>query len=495
MLAFSEQDGKWTGEYMGADAKLNVEPKLKSLKVSGDVVQFTLEIKGEQFLTFDGLLSKDKKKLSGSMALLDNKLMLTELHPTKLKRLDDSYELARETLTQVDGGPVLFEAAAEVLSKAGAKKLPPDEARAILDRVNKAATAYGPRWERDITLRLAESLAEQDGLGEVAVAQAKRAERLLTDDDDVATRLKVLETVAKALTKAGKADEARPYAAQVTKLEVRDYADYAKTFPFKVTPFAGRKGKSDRAVMVELFTGAECPPCAAADVAFDGLTRTYKPTDVVLVQYHIHVPDPDPLTNADTMKRAEDYYGDWLRGTPTIFIAGKPGPSAAGPASAAEKKYNALREQIDEALEKPAGVKLALTVGKGEKGGYSAKATVTDLETPGEKIVLRFALVEERVRYTGGNNIRYHHMVVRAMPGGQKGFALTKKSAEQSVTFDLADVQKELVKYLDNFVKEESPFPRSDRPLGLKNMKLIAFVQNDTTRDILTAVQTDVEAK
>jgi hypothetical protein len=495
MLAFSEQDGKWTGEYLGSSEKLVAEPKFKTLKVSGDLVQFTLELKGESFLTFDGLLTKDKKKLAGSMTVFTSKLMLTELHPTKLKRLDDSYELARETLTQVEAGPLLFEAAAEVLSKAGAKKLPPDEARAILDRVNKAATGYGPRWEREITLRLAESLAEQDGLGEVAVAQAKRAERLLTDDDDAATRLKVLESVVKALTKAGKADEAKPYVAQVAKLEVRDYAEYAKTFPFKVVPFAGRKGKSDRGVLVEVFTGAECPPCAATDIAFDGLMRTYKPTDVVLLQYHIHVPGPDPLTNAETMKRAEDFYGDQIRGTPTIFIAGKPGPSGAGPASAAEKKYNAFREPIEEALEKPAGVKLGLTVGKGEKGGYSAKATVTDLEMPGEKIVLRFALAEERVRYTGGNGIRYHHMVVRAMPGGQKGFALTKKTAEQSVTFDLAEIHKELVKYLDEFAKEEAPFPRPDRPMALKNLKLVAFVQNDTTRDVLHAVQVDVDTK
>ena len=55
---------------------------------------------------------------------------------------------------------------------------------------------------------------------------------------------------------------------------------------------------------------------------------------------------------------------------------------------------------------------------------------------PGEKMMLRFVLAEERVRYTGGNGIRYHHMVVRSMPGGAKGFALTKKTAEQTVTID-----------------------------------------------------------
>ena len=57
---------------------------------------------------------------------------------------------------------------------------PADDVRAILDRVNKAATAYGPRWERDVTLRLAEALAGQEGLGDVAVG-AGQARRTASD--------------------------------------------------------------------------------------------------------------------------------------------------------------------------------------------------------------------------------------------------------------------------------------------------------------------------
>src|SRR5262249_27858014 len=158
-----------------------------------------------------------------------------------------------------------------------------------------------------------------------------------------------------------------------------------------------------------------------------------------------------------------------------VFVGGKLGPPGGGPASAAEKKYTAIREQVEEGLEKAAGVKLDLAVSKAEKGGYSAKATVSDLESPGDKVMLRFALAEERVRYTGGNGIRYHHMVVRSMPGGAKGFPLTKKSAEQTVSFDPDELRKELTKYLDDFAKTEGDFPRPDRPLALKNLKLVAF--------------------
>lgn len=491
MVAFTEQEGKWVGDYLGSSAKLALEPTFKFLKVNGDVVQFNIQAKGQPLISFDGVLSKDKKKISGSMSLQGSpRLMLTDLYPTKLKKLDDPVEVAREALTQMEGQE-FFELASEVVKVAEKKKIPADEIRAILDRVNKTSGQYGPRWEREMTMRFANLLAQQKDYAELAVAQAKRAERLLSDDDDTATRLAVLEAVTQALTKAGKPNDAKPYYNQIAKLELRDYADYAKTLPIKIETFPGRKAKSDRAMLVEVFTGSECPPCVAVDLAFDGLQKTYKPTEVVLLQYHLSSPAPDPLTNEDAIKRAGDYYGDLVDGTPTIFIGGKLGAPGGGSAAAAEKKYLGFCKMIDEGLEKPAGVKLGLSVTKGEKGAFSAKATVADLENPSEKMMLRFALAEERIRYAAGNGLRYHHMVVRAMPGGTKGFALNKKSADQSVSFNPDELRISLNKFLD----EEGPFPRPDRPLALKNLKLVAFVQNDATKEVLQAVQVDVDEK
>ena len=56
---------------------------------------------------------------------------------------------------------------------------------------------------------------------------------------------------------------------------------------------------------MEIFTGAECPPCVAADVGFDALLKSYKPTEFIGLQHHLHIPGPDPLTNADTVARAD----------------------------------------------------------------------------------------------------------------------------------------------------------------------------------------------
>jgi hypothetical protein len=495
LISLAEKDGKWTAEYLGSSLELKGKPTVTSVKVNGDAVNFALGFMGRELLSFDGVLSKDRKKLNGSLSIFGGRLRPTTMYPTKLTKLDDEFALAREALSQVGDGPEVFDLAFAVLSKAGANKLPADEARGVVDRLNKAAAAYGPRWERDTTLRLVEVLTAQAGLGDLAVAQAKRAERLLTDEDSTATRMAVLEAIARALTKAGKPDEARPYLAQITKLELRDFAEYAKTHPpFKASAFAGRKGKSEKAAVVEVFTGAECPPCVGVDLAFDGLLKTYKPTEAILLQYHLHVPRPDPLTSPDAISRA-NYYGDKIEGTPTLFISGKVGTDSGGGAAASEKFYKQFRTAIDDILEKPAGVKLALAVSKGEKGGYSAKATVSDLAAPGEKVMLRFVLAEDRVRYAGGNGLRYHHMVVRAMPGGAKGFPLTKKSHEETVGVNPDDVRATLNKYLDDFAKQEGAFPRSDRPLALRNLKLVALVQNDATKEILNAVQVDLDGK
>ena len=42
-------------------------------------------------------------------------------------------------------------------------------------------------------------------------------------------------------------------------------------------------------------------------------------------------------------------------------------------------------------------------------------------------------------------------------------------------------------------LKEEGDFPHADRPLAFANLKLITFVQNDATGEVLQAVQVDLK--
>ena len=325
----------------------------------------------------------------------------------------------------------------------------------------------------------------------MAVAQAQRAERMLADDAPVAMQLEVNAAVADALTKAGKADDAKKYAVVLAKLEARDAAEYAKaTLTFDTPEFKGRKAKGERVAVVELFTGAEWDGGGAVAAAFDGLRKTYKPADVVFLQYHVHAPAPDPLSTIEGMQRTMTLFGRQMAG-PSLRVNGK---VVGGKGAEAKALYGELTEAVNAELEKPAAAKLALTAAKDEKG-IKVTAKVTDLEKPGEKITLRFAVTEETVRYPGGNGVRYHSQVVRAMPGGSKGFALAKKELEQAVVINADEIRKDLAKSLDEFAKEQGEFPRPERPLALKNLKVIAFVQDDATNEVLAAAQIELEAK
>src|SRR5262249_26713053 len=306
-------------------------------------------------------------------------------------------------------------------------------------------------------------------------------------------QLRVLTVLAKALKKAEKAEDAKAVQARIDKLEKQakaaaemneaklDEEDLKKGLPFKPEPYA-RKAKSDRVVLVELFTGAQCPPCVGADYAYDGLLKTYKPAEVVLLQYHIPANGPDPLTAPDGMARVK-FYEDEIEGAPAFFSAGKAFDGGGGKAEDAEDLYKSYRKLIDPLLEKPAGVKLrVVAVQKGEKINIAAE--VSELEKPGEQMKLRFALVEEQVRYAGGNGIRFHHNVVRSLPGGPDGFVLKEKAGRHLATVDLDKLRKELADFLDDKMKQ---IPADKRPMELKNLRVVAFVQNDRTKEVLHA--------
>src|SRR5262249_2147613 len=119
------------------------------------------------------------------------------------------------------------------------------------------------------------------------------------------------------------------------------------------------------------------------------------------------------------------------------------------------------------------------------------KAEVTEVPEPGEAKRLRFVLIEEQIRYVGSNKMRFHHHVVRAMPGGVDGIVLKEPKAQQSVSVDLDELRQRLVKYIDDFATKR-PFPYPERQLDFKNLKAVAFVQDDATGEILQAAQIEL---
>ena len=338
---------------------------------------------------------------------------------------------------------------------------------------------------------LAELLVPKEGLQAIAMEQARRAESFLTEQSSSDEQIRVLKALTGALRKMNSKENLNSLEAKLAKLDsLLDKEYLAKMPPFKSEPFAGRKSKSNRAVVMELFTGAQCPPCVAADLGFDGLVTSYMPADVILLQYHLHIPGPDPLVNPDTNARA-DYYQ--THSTPTVVMNGTVKDYkevGGGPPARSEYLYQRYRQLIEPLLEDAPKAKIKLSaIRTGNK--IDIQAQVSDLAEPGEDIKLRFVLVEETVHFVGSNKIRFHHHIVRALPGGVQGVALKEKSSQHAASVDLDELRRKLNKYLDNYAKER-PFSNPDRPLELKNLHVVALVQDDDSGEILQAAQVPV---
>ena len=239
----------------------------------------------------------------------------------------------------------------------------------------------------------------------------------------------------------------------------------------------------NRVVLCELFTGTGCGYCVAADVAFDHLLKTYAPSELVALQYHEHIPQPDPLTNQDSEARFRFYFPD-RGGTPTFTIDGM-AAQRGGLLHQAPDVYAAIRSAIDHFLARKTSVRIQLAAQP--KGSVVAVTADADGSfPPNEPIRLRLALAEERIFLRGSNGIREHEMVVRAMPGGPQGIGLKDGKLHYEGKVDLKLIRQELNDQLvADEEKQKSKF--ASKPLDLSHLRLVAFVQNDQSREVYQA--------
>lgn len=421
------------------------------------------------------------------------KELVKEINAAQKEAQEKAPGIYRDIVAKFPDAPAATDAAIGLIRAARTAKLEADEAGKLVAVIQKGAEPYGPRYTRAVLGQAADALVAVKGLEKAALTAVEPVAAALTDADPAATRSRVLTTYKTALEKTGNADRAKDVAVKLEKIEAVLDAEYLKTVPpFKPAKFAGRKDKgATKVAVLELFTGAQCPPCVAADVAFDALAKSYPATDLVLIQYHLHIPGPDPLTNAGTVARA-GYYG--VRSTPNTFFNGKGDARGGGAMANAENKYGQYAKLIDPLLEQTADVKLA---GEAKRAGDTVTVTVdvSGMKEPSDKVKLRLVLVEETVKYVGSNGLRFHHQVVRDLIGGAEGVSVAKLTGgKYTATADLSKVKAGLTEYLDDFAKTR-PFPNPNRPMDLKGLKVIALVQDDDSKEILQAAQFDVAGR
>jgi hypothetical protein len=511
ILQVEVKDGKTTVTSLSSPL-LNNSVKIEDVKASDTSLSFNFKLPNGNVAAASIVVPKDadKAKALRGIISLGAQMIFSELERTDLKEIDtkdarkqgpaaqdlgkarftadakEQEKMLRDILEK-NGDNAAGYAAADILlatqMKAGAKD---EDLKATSETLFKIAKLYGPVAEKRSLIGVAGALSRGEKVSPLALEYARQAEKALTKDDSPATSVAVLKTLVTALKKSGKADEAKTYAASLAKLDKQLDEEFEKNaIPFKPEAPAGRKAKSTRVAVVELFTGAQCPPCVSADIAFDAAVKQYKPADTVFLEYHLHIPGPDALTNTDTEGR-QKFYGPAIRGTPTAFVNGKVTEGLGGFKQHGEERYGTLRKIIDEALDtdQQANIKLTATR-RGDK--IEAEANVEDLKKTGEKVRLRFVLIEDVARYAGGNGQRLHHHVVRALPGGLDGTEMKEAKGTYKTAVVLGDLKKSLNEYLAG-----RKFSEDDRPMELKNLKLIALIQDDESKEILQAAQVDL---
>jgi len=269
------------------------------------------------------------------------------------------------------------------------------------------------------------------------------------------------------------------------------YHQLMATFTDEKVPPRGPDG-GNRTALIEFFTGVECPPCVGAVVAVHRLQKMYPPNDVLVLSYEQHIPHPNPLVNADSESRLAFYQPDpQQRGAPMAFINGKELEGLGGVLlSQADGILSRLREPVDAQLKEKTDIRISLDA-RAANGAINIVAQVEGLANSAQTTRLRLALAQEDVQFVGGNGIRHHSMVVRAMPGGMLGVGPNDRRITYKKTVQLADIQQQLKDYLAEFEqKNEQEF--RIKPLEMDKLHLVAFVQDDSTKEILQAASIPV---
>lgn len=266
----------------------------------------------------------------------------------------------------------------------------------------------------------------------------------------------------------------------------------------KFAPRGDAPGAGNRVALVELFTGAQCPPCVAADLGTGGLEDVFEHSEVIVIRYHVHNPGPDPLTGPDNEDRRNFYN---IPGTPVVVINGTSSPagSLGGYIIHTQKIYNKLRSKVAPILKETDDIKIKLSAqADGKNLDITAEAT-RPAGFSGE-MRLRLALVEAEIPFIASNGILLHEMLVRTMPGGAKGIKPVDGKLEFQSQIGLEEFRTSIIQSLGEFEEiysntsgEEFKFPK--KPIGPKKLSLVAFVQDDAGKKVLQSAIVPVKGE
>jgi thiol-disulfide isomerase/thioredoxin len=264
---------------------------------------------------------------------------------------------------------------------------------------------------------------------------------------------------------------------------------------FQAPKFAPREGWQwkGKAVLAEVFTGSECPPCASAAYSFEGLKESYPPEYIAILKYHLPIPRYDPMMNPATKARQE-YYG--VNSTPTAFVDGTARVSVGGPKSSSLEAFNSLKKEIDAVLDAPVDVAIKAKVSV----GGDVVTVKCEFSSVIEGADYHVALVQAEERFQGYNGVPLHKMVVRAIQTLQP----TEKA---TATFNIRELEKAAADYIAEWGENDDPvfqqrriqstppnsWPQQNNIIDRKKLKAVVFVQNTETKQVYNAFTADAK--
>lgn len=248
-----------------------------------------------------------------------------------------------------------------------------------------------------------------------------------------------------------------------------------------------RVNDNGRVVLAELFTGSECNPCLAADAAYDKLLERYGRSELAVLEYHLHIPRPDPMTNTNTEARAKFYQ---VFSTPTSIINGEDKVIGGGPRVASKSAFEEYCAAIEQDITEPprATISLSGTL-SGNEITLSGKASAEDDTSSHLKFFV--VLAEDEIHYQGSNTVSVHRFVVRKIVSPLDGVDFAKGAAALKTTVNISELSDSLKTYLDQFearVPGGKIFKEKKYEIAPANLYLVAFVQDIGTKKILQSL-------
>jgi len=239
-----------------------------------------------------------------------------------------------------------------------------------------------------------------------------------------------------------------------------------------VTFFVSASSQTGRVVLVEEFVETGCSACAQYDSAFQAITDA-NADKVAVINFHCHyMLDPFYTFNKACDKRYE-YYG--LSGFPTAMMNGRqPHPSSAHLSFVTPQRIDALYHQ-EPLFEFGFNCKSA---GSGDARTANIQVTATALkDNPSETLALFVVVTENNINYEeryGSKSVnginRFNH-IMRAMLPGEDGTPIGAQTKGNVNTVNVT-------------------FTNDDKEINYREVRIVAFVQDAATREVLGAAVT-----